>query len=253
MPGHFGRSHSHGDKKSNNKTSSNNNVGSSLHGGPKYKAPPSQKFTSYTKQNLNPNNDTAAKTSLFKQRGATKIQNMYMGAASVTKPFFKAGSVKTRTYFVDDVLTSKRAKKNIGYTQKEFENLATAKQEEVYKDYLANRSSGKTDAFGNVSAGYSREKIVHTNKDGTKEFRESIVRTDGGGGNNQARANVVTTKNVGGTTILTTEGKVAEDKMKSEEYDSRKTKRKGRRNTILTSQRGASGNFILGKPTLLGA
>ena len=44
-----------------------------------------------------------------------------------------------------------------------------------------------------------------------------------------------------------------EDKMKSEEYDSRKTKRKGRRNTILTSQRGASGNFILGKPTLLGA
>ena len=36
------------------------------------------------------------------------------------------------------------------------------------------------------------------------------------------------------------------------EYDARKTKRKGRRMTILTSQSGASGNFVLGKRTLLG-
>lgn len=248
MPGHWGGSHSHGDKKSNNRTSSNNNVGSSLHGGPKYKAP----TPVYSKTKLNPNDDTAAKTSLFKQRGATKIQNTYMGAASITKPIFKAGSVKTRTYFVDDVLTSKKSKKNIGYTQEEFKNLSSTKQEEVYKSYLDNRTSGKTDAFGNVSAGYSREKIVHTNKDGTKEFRESIVRTDGGGGDNQARSNVVTEKNVGGTTILTTEGKVAEEKAEAEKYDARKTKKRGRRKTILTFQSGASGNLELSKKSLLG-
>ena len=252
MPGHFGGSHSHGDKKSNNRTSSNNNRGTSLHGGPKYKAPPSQKFTSYTKQNLNPNDDTSAKVSLFKEAGATKIQNTYMGAASVTKPFFKAGSRKTRTYFLDDVLTSKKAKKNIGYTQDEFKKLSSTKQEEVYKSYLDNRMSGATDAFGNVSAGYSKEKVVHTNKDGTKVFKDVIMKTDGGG-DNQTRANVVTKKNVGGTTILTTEGKVAEEKSEAEEYDARKTKRRGRRRTILTSQTGASGNLVLGKPTLLGA
>ena len=198
--------------------------------------------------------DTLAKLEVFKTAGATDIENKkFLGASNLLKGPLKAGSIKTRNYFLDDVLESKRAKKNIGYTKDEFSKLSSTKQEEVYKGYIDNRTSGKTDAFGNVSAGYSREKIVHTNKDGTKEFRESIVRTDGGGGDNQARANVVTTKNVGGTTILTTEGKVAEDKMKSEEYDARKTKKKGRRNTILTSQKGASGNFILGKPTLLGA
>ena len=51
----------------------------------------------------------------------------------------------------------------------------------------------------------------------------------------------------------TTETKLAENQTESEEYDARKTKRRGRRNTILTSQRGARGNLVLGKPTLLGA
>jgi|9_EtaG_2_1085328.scaffolds.fasta_scaffold53204_2 hypothetical protein len=54
-------------------------------------------------------------------------------------------------------------------------------------------------------------------------------------------------KNIGGTEIQTTEDKLKED------YDTRKTKRKGRRQTILTSQKGATGNLVLGKPTLLGA
>ena len=234
MPGHFGGSHSHGDKKSNNKTSSNNNIGTSLHGGSTYKAPPSKKFTSYTKENLNPNNDTAAKTSLFKQRGATKIQNMYMGAASITKPFFKAGSVKTRTYFLDDVLTSKKAKKNIGYTQDEFKKLSTNKQEEVYKGYLDKRMSGQTDAFGNVNPNYGKD--------------------DGGSKQSaQPPEPILVTKNVGGTEIQTTEAKLAENQTESEEYDARKAKRRGRRKTILTSQSGASGNLVLGKPTLLGA
>ncbi len=234
MPGHFGGSHSHGDKKSNNRTSSNNNRGTSLHGGSTYKAPPSQKFTSYTKQNLNPNDDTAAKVSLFKQRGATKIQNMYMGAASITKPIFKAGSVKTRTYFVDDVLTSKKAKKNIGYTQEEFKNLSTTKQEEVYKGYLDKRMSGQTDAFGNVNPNYGKD--------------------DGGSKQPvQPPEPILVTKNVGGTEVQTTEAKLAEEKAEAEEYDARKTKKKGRRRTILTSQTGASENFVLGKPILLGA
>ena len=216
------------------------------------KSKPAKTFTNYTKQNLNPSDDTAAKTNLFINQGAINTKNTLKGPVlSVASPFFEKGSIKTRTYFLDDVLTSKKAKKNIGYTQDEFKKLSSTKQEEVYKSYLDNRMSGATDAFGNVSAGYSREKVVHTNKDGTKEFKEVILKS-GNGSNTQERANVVTEKNVGGTTILTTEGKVAEEKAEAEEYDERKTKKRGRRRTILTSQTGATGNLELGKKSLLG-
>jgi hypothetical protein len=71
--------------------------------------------------------------------------------------------------------------------------------------------------------------------------------------NNQSAQPVIVKKNIGGTEVQTTETKLAENETESEEYDARKTKRRGRRKTILTSQRGASGNLVLGKPTLLGA
>ena len=67
---------------------------------------------------------------------------------------------------------------------------------------------------------------------------------------------VVIEKNVGGSTILTetkTEAEKTADAKADAEYDARKTKRRGRRRTILTSQTGASGNLVLGKPSLLGA
>ena len=73
------------------------------------------------------------------------------------------------------------------------------------------------------------------------------------GGQDQPAQPVIVKKNIGGTEVQTTETKLAENETESEEYDARKTKRRGRRNTILTSQRGASGNLVLGKPTLLGA
>ena len=71
--------------------------------------------------------------------------------------------------------------------------------------------------------------------------------------NNQSAQPVIVKKNIGGTEVQTTEAKLAEEKKIDNAYDMRKTKRRGRRQTILTSQRGASGNLVLGKPTLLGA
>ena len=71
--------------------------------------------------------------------------------------------------------------------------------------------------------------------------------------NNQSAQPVIVKKNIGGTEVQTTETKLAENETESEEYDARKTKRRGRRKTILTSQSGAKGNLVLGKPTLLGA
>ena len=200
--------------------------------------------------------DTLAKLELFKTAGATKLDNQKLiGASNLLKGPLKAGSIKTRNYFLDDVLESKKAKKNIGYTKEEFSKLSSTKQEEVYKGYIDNRTSGKTDAFGNLSAGYSKEKVVHTNKDGTKIFKDVIMKTDGGS-DNKTRTNVVTEKKVGGKTILTTEGKVAEDKAKSKkEYDARITKKKGRRKNVLTSQQGVtklSSDYSLSNKTLLG-
>tara|TARA_R100001460_G_scaffold23202_1_gene46864 strand:+ start:250 stop:1041 length:792 start_codon:yes stop_codon:yes gene_type:complete len=201
--------------------------------------------------------DAEAKLEVFKTKGATDIENKNLiGTTGILKEGFKKGSVATRTMFIDDVLTSKRAKTNIGYTQDEFKKLSSTKQEEVYKSYLDNRTSGATDAYGNVSAGYSREKVVHTNKDGTKEFKDVIMKIGGGGGgDNQARANVVTEKKVGGKTILTTEGKVAEEKTKSDKFDPRKVKKQGRKRYTLTSSKGVtkvSDDYSLGKKSLLG-
>ena len=62
----------------------------------------------------------------------------------------------------------------------------------------------------------------------------------------------VETRNVGGTNIqveVPTEAEVSQSESTSTEYDPRKTKRRGRRMTILTRN---AGNFTLSKPTLLG-
>jgi len=98
---------------------------------------------------------------------------------------------------------------------------------EDFKGYMQGRGSGNVDAMG-----------------------RTINRSDNDGG-----GRVVIEKNVGGSTILTetkTEAEKTADAKEDAEYDARKTKRRGRRQTILTSQSGASGNFVLGKRTLLG-
>lgn len=70
-----------------------------------------------------------------------------------------AGSVKTREYFTEKVLSSKKSKSNIGYTKSEFKNLSSTKQEEVYESYMSNRMSGKTDAYGNPTGGWRKETV----------------------------------------------------------------------------------------------
>ena len=68
---------------------------------------------------------------------------------------------------------------------------------------------------------------------------------------------IIIKKNIGGTEVQTTDVKLSEEKKKIEEaedeYDARRTKRRGRRMTILTPTGGVRGDFVLGKPTLLGS
>jgi hypothetical protein len=72
-------------------------------------------------------------------RVATKI---------LSKPLQK-GAQYTGKFFTEKVLTSSKAKKNIGYTKEEFDKLSVEKQNEVYSGYMESRMAGKTDAYGN--------------------------------------------------------------------------------------------------------
>ena len=66
----------------------------------------------------------------------------------LNKPLQK-GAQYTGNFFTTKVLTSSKAKKNIGYTKEEFDKLSVEKQNEVYSGYMENRMAGKTDAYGN--------------------------------------------------------------------------------------------------------
>lgn len=82
------------------------------------------------------------------------------------------GSVKTRTFFSDKVLTSKNAKKNIGYTEAEFRALSVSKQNQIYAGYLENRMSSKTDAYGNVNSNFGKD------NDPPKRMTEQQIETE---------------------------------------------------------------------------
>tara|TARA_R100001443_G_scaffold115899_1_gene134810 strand:- start:288 stop:986 length:699 start_codon:yes stop_codon:yes gene_type:complete len=91
---------------------------------------------------------------------------------NATLAWTNAGSVKTREYFTEKVLSSKRSKSNIGYTKSEFKNLSSAEQEKVYDSYMSNRMSGKTDAYGNPTGGWRKETVKHKKADGTYTTKE---------------------------------------------------------------------------------
>ena len=171
----------------------------------------------------------------FRNRGATKIKKgiktpslaVNLAGAILSKPL-QAGSKVTRDFFTDKVLGSKNFK---GQSKTDFLTMSAADQEKQYKSYIDNRTSGKTDAYGNVNPGYGRD-------------------NDG---------NVQTQKvTAGGQTVLTTAPTEAEVSQSAaadaEAYDLRKTKKKGRSMTRLTSSQGVIDNKLtLGKPSLLGA
>ena len=215
MPGHFGGSHSHGDKKSNNRTSSNNNRES-------YRT-----STSYQKS-VSPSRVKSSKKEYELAVGRSRLDNLKVKKVPIGVPFstiLNAGQ-KFRQKTLD---------KNVEYF-KGLKSRGKATQYELtdegYKEYIRDRSAGKIDAAGNINTNFGRD--------------------NGGNQSTQSTQPIIVERNIGGSTVQTTEAKLAEEKAQSEEYDARKTKRRGRRRTILTSQTGATGNLQLGKRSLLG-
>ena len=87
--------------------------------------------------------------------------------------FTNAGSKKTREYFTGNVLTSKGyTHKGVHYGKESFNQLSASKKEEIYGDYMDDRLSGKTDAYGNPTGGWRKETIKHRKADGTMTTKE---------------------------------------------------------------------------------
>ncbi len=106
----------------------------------------------------------------FRNVGATKIKKGIKGPPSVqivgnilSGPL-QAGSKITRDFFTDKVIGSKNFK---GMNKTSFLSMDSTKQEEIYGEYMSNRMSGKTDAYGNPTGGWRQENVKHKNKDGT--------------------------------------------------------------------------------------
>jgi hypothetical protein len=176
----------------------------------------------------------ASKRNEFRVSGARDIDNLKLpGATNLLKGPLKAGSKITRDFFTNKVLTSKRGYK--GLNKRQFESLSIAEQNKIYSGYMDDRLSNKTDAYGNPTP---RDRDIEKPTKILQATKLPIPETDAPSDE----------KNAAGILPVEKSGDDTEEK-----YDARKTKRRGRRRTILTSQRGASGNLVLGKPTLLGA
>ena len=102
-------------------------------------------------------------------------------AAKILSPIAEYGAGVNSKFFTDKVLTSSKAKKNIGYTQSEFAALTATEQNKVYSNYMSNRMSGNVDAYGNLMPGVRIENIAHKKADGTMTTRQVIMRDNSNG------------------------------------------------------------------------
>ena len=162
-------------------------------------------------------------------------------------------------------VTKKKAEKDIFVSGAE----SVSTEAETFSSQTTSTQKDKEKAEANVEMNLGQPDFTSVTKDvlnpnnNIQEKKKTTTTNIGngnndGGNNNQVKVTepVILKKNIGGTTVQTTEAKVAEDKKESEkEYDARITKKKGRRKNILTSSTGVtqtSPNYSLGKPTLLG-
>jgi hypothetical protein len=151
-------------------------------------------------------------------------------AAKILSPIAVYGADVNSKFFTDKVLTSSKAKKNIGYTQSEFAALAEDQQNKVFSKYMSGRQSGQLDAYGNLTPG-----------DGGSDKNNTIT---------QVTQTAPTTAEVSQATTTTAEA-VAD----TEANRLLKIKKKGRSQSIISGSQGVtktSPNYSLGKKSLLG-
>jgi hypothetical protein len=173
----------------------------------------------------------------FRNRGAVKIKKgvktpsilLNVGAKILSKPL-QAGSKVTRDFYTDKVLGSKNFK---GQTKTEFLSMSATDQEKQYKDYIDNRTSGRTDAYGN-----------DISRDGrTGQTKKSIEQPKVASqmDNTEVKSDLITADKTAPTEV-----EMTQDEINVANKRGKKTK------TILTSVVGDKSNATLSKKVLLG-
>jgi hypothetical protein len=173
----------------------------------------------------------------FRNRGAEKIKKgvktpsliINAGAAILSKPL-QAGSKVTRDFYTDKVLGSKNFK---GQTKTEFLSMSATDQEKQYKSYIDNRTSGRTDAYGN-----------DISRDGRSgETRKSIEQPKVASqmDNTEVKSDLITADKTAPTEV-----EMTQDEINVANKRGKKTK------TILTSVSGDNSRTTLSKKVLLG-
>jgi hypothetical protein len=173
----------------------------------------------------------------FRNRGAEKIKKgiktpsliINAGAAILSKPL-QAGSKVTRDFYTDKVLGSKNFK---GQTKTEFLSMSATDQEKQYKEYIDNRTSGRTDAYGND---ISRDGRTGENK---KSIEQPKVASQMD--NTEVKSDLITADKTAPTEV-----EMTQDEINVANKRGKKTK------TILTSVSGDNSRTTLSKKVLLG-
>jgi len=173
----------------------------------------------------------------FRNRGAKKLDNQKIisPVLNILKGPFKAGTKVNRDFFINKVLGSKNFK---GINKKDFLNKTEMQQEKIYGGYMKGRQLGKTDAYGNTLSGGKGD---NDNNNQTPSVPLTISKFP--------------TPNEDEVTPTLPYIPSDEDKNEDKKYDSRRTKKKGRNQNLLTSARGVmktSPDYSLGKKSLLG-
>jgi hypothetical protein len=162
-------------------------------------------------------------------------------AAKILSPIAVYGADVNSKFFTDKVLTSSKAKKNIGYTQSEFAALTADQQNKVFSKYMSGRQSGQLDAYGNLTPG-----------DGGNDGNNTIAQVTKTAPT-EAEVSQATTAEVSQAT--TAEAAAAETAKTTEANRLLKIKKKGRSQSIMTGSKGVtktSTDYSLGKKSLLG-
>ena len=173
----------------------------------------------------------------FRNRGAVKIKKgvktpsilVNVGARILSKPL-QAGSKVTRDFYTDKVLGSKNFK---GQTKTEFLSMSATDQEKQYKEYIDNRTSGRTDAYGND---ISRDGRTGENK---KSIEQPKVASQMD--NTEVKSDLITADKTAPTEV-----EMTQDEINVANKRGKKTK------TILTSVSGDNSRTTLSKKVLLG-
>ena len=173
----------------------------------------------------------------FRNRGAEKIKKgvktpsilVNVGARILSKPL-QAGSKVTRDFYTDKVLGSKNFK---GQTKTEFLSMSATDQEKQYKEYIDNRTSGRTDAYGND---ISRDGRTGENK---KSIEQPKVASQMD--NTEVKSDLITADKTAPTEV-----EMTQDEINVANKRGKKTK------TILTSVSGDNSRTTLSKKVLLG-